>query len=123
MNREDVESLVKTTLGQIEKVLGSKTVIGEPIKIGDTTLIPLLSVGFGFGGAAGTDSKKSEGSGGGGAAGGGIKPIAIIVIDQNGARIEAIKGGMASALERLGENMPDAISKIAEKWGGEKKGE
>jgi uncharacterized spore protein YtfJ len=28
---DDVEKLVKTTLGEIEKVLDSKTVVGEPI--------------------------------------------------------------------------------------------
>lgn len=125
MDREDVESMVKTTLGQIEKVLGSKTVIGDPIKVGDTTIIPLLSVGFGFGGVGGSgagDSKRgAEGTGGGGAAGGGIKPVAIIIIDKDGARIESIKGSMASALEKIGESVPSIISKFADKWGESKK--
>lgn len=126
MDRGDVESLVRTTLGEIEKVLGNKTVIGEPIKVGETTLIPLLSVGFGFGGVGGSGSgekKAPEGTGGGGAAGGGIRPIAIIIIDKNGARIESIKGGMAAALERIGEKVPDAISKVADRWGSDKKKE
>jgi uncharacterized spore protein YtfJ len=125
MDRQDVESLVQTTLGQIEKVLGSKTVIGDPIKVGETTIIPLLSVGFGFGGVGGSgagDSKKgAEGTGAGGAAGGGIKPIAIIIIDKEGARIESIKGGMASALEKIGESVPDVLSKFANKWGDSNK--
>ena len=30
---EEVDSLVKTTLGEIEKVLSTKTVVGEPIII------------------------------------------------------------------------------------------
>ena len=30
---DDVEKLIKTTLGEIEKVLDSKTVVGEPIVI------------------------------------------------------------------------------------------
>jgi len=34
---EDVEKLVKTTLGEIEKVLNTKTVIGEPITVEGTT--------------------------------------------------------------------------------------
>lgn len=125
MDRGDVESLVQTTLGQIEKVLGSKTVIGDPIKVGETTIIPLLSVGFGFGGVGGSgagDSKKgTEGTGAGGGAGGGIKPIAIIIIDKNGARIESIKGGMSAALEKIGESVPDVLSKFANKWGDSKK--
>jgi len=122
MDRGDVENLVKTTLGEIEKVLGSKTVVGESIKVGETTIIPLLSIGFGFGGVGGSGSTdaakhKPEGLGGGGAAGGGVKPIAIIVIDKNGARIESIKGGMVSALEKLGETVPDAIAKFADHHG------
>jgi uncharacterized spore protein YtfJ len=127
MDTIDVEKLVKTTLGEIEKVLGSKAVIGEPIKIADTTIIPLLSVGFGFGGVAGSgtlskDKTQGESSGAGGAAGGGgVKPIAIIIIDKNGARIESIKGGMASALEKIGESVPEVMERIAERWGDKKK--
>ncbi len=127
MERDDVEKLVKTTLGEIEKVLGSKTVVGDPITVGDSTIIPLLSIGFGFGGAGGSglgDSKKGEGGegiAGGGGAGGGVKPIAIIIIDKDGARIESIKGGMASALEKIGESVPRVMEKFADKWGERKK--
>lgn len=122
---EDVEKLIKTTLGEIEKVLDSKTVVGEPITIEGTTLIPLLSVGFGF--AAGSGSGKgetkqtTEGGGGGTGGGAGVKPIAIIVIDKDGTRIEPIKGGMATAIEKLTETIPDITAKISEKWGERKK--
>ena len=123
MEKDDIEKLVKTTLGEIEKVLGSKTVVGEPITVGESTIIPLLSIGFGFGGAGGSgagDAKKREGAegmAGGGGAGGGVKPIAVIIIDKDGARIESIKGGMASALEKIGESVPRVMEKFAEKWG------
>jgi uncharacterized spore protein YtfJ len=118
MDRGEIESLVKTTLGEIEKVLGTKTVVGDPISVGETTIIPLLSIGFGFGGVGGGtgESKRGpEGLGGGGAAGAGIKPIAIIIIDKNGARIESIKGGMASALEKIGESVPEAVTRLVER--------
>jgi uncharacterized spore protein YtfJ len=35
MEKKDLEGLVATTLGEIEKVLGSKTVVGDPITIGE----------------------------------------------------------------------------------------
>jgi len=111
----DVEDLIKATLGQIEKVLDAKTVIGEPITVGETTLIPLLSIGVGFG--AGGATGKEESGGSATAGGAGVKPIAIIVVDKEGVRIEAIKGGMASAIEKLSETLPDVAAKIAEKWG------
>jgi uncharacterized spore protein YtfJ len=117
---EDIENMVKTTLSQIEKVLSSKTVVGEPITVGETTLIPLLQVGFGFGAGGGAMSDaKAPGGGTGGA--GGMKPIAIIVIDKDGVRIEPIKSSVAAAIEKLGEKVPDVVEKIADKWGEKKK--
>jgi len=122
---DDVEKLVKTTLGEIEKVLDSKTVVGEPIVIEGTTLIPLMSVGFGFaagGGSGKGETKETSESGGTGSGGGaGLRPIAIIIIDKDGVRIEPIKGGMATAIEKLSETIPDIAAKITEKWGERKK--
>jgi uncharacterized spore protein YtfJ len=124
MERKDLEGLVTTTLGEIEKVLGSKTVVGDPITIEGTTIIPLISVGFGFGGASGgAGEAKDKGEGFGGGAGGGVRPIAIIIIDKDGARIEPIKGGMASALEKLGGTVPEIMEIVADKWGGKKEKE
>jgi uncharacterized spore protein YtfJ len=122
---DDIEKLVKTTLGEIEKVLDSKTVVGEPIVIEGTTLIPLMSVGFGFaaGGGSGKGETKEtpEGGGSGSGGGAGLRPIAIIVIDKDGVRIEPIKGGMATAIEKLSETIPDIAAKLTEKWGERKK--
>jgi uncharacterized spore protein YtfJ len=122
---DDVEKLVKTTLGEIEKVLDSKTVVGEPIVIEGTTLIPLMSVGFGFaaGGGSGKGETKetTEGGGSGSGGGAGVRPIAIIVIDKDGVRIEPIKGGISAAIEKLSESIPDVAAKITEKWGDKKK--
>jgi sporulation protein YtfJ len=122
---DDIEKLVKTTLGEIEKVLDSKTVVGEPIVIEGTTLIPLMSVGFGFaagGGSGKGETKEKTEAGGSGSGGGvGVRPIAIIVIDKDGVRIEPIKGGMSAAIEKLSETIPDIAAKITEKWGDRKK--
>lgn len=122
---EDIEKLIKTTLGEIEKVLDSKTVVGEPITIEGTTLIPLMSVGFGFAAGGGTGKgetkEETEGGGSGTGGGGGVKPIAVIVIDKDGVRIEPIKGGMATAMEKLSETIPDIAAKLTEKWGDRKK--
>lgn len=126
---EDIEKLVQTTLGEIEKVLNTKTVVGEPITVEGTTIIPLISIGFGFGAGGGSGKgevkQTSEGIGGGATAGGaGVKPIAVLIIDKDGARIEPIKGGMANVIEKLGETVPDMVGKFADKWGkGKKEGQ
>jgi len=124
-----VENLVKTTLGEIEKVLDTKTVVGEPIKVEGATLIPLISVGFGFG-AGGGEGKgeaksKGEGIGGGTGGGAGVKPVAVVIIDKEGVRVEPIRGGFSAAIEKLGETIPQMVEKCmetcVEKWGERKK--
>ena len=126
---EEVDSLVKTTLGEIEKVLSTKTVVGEPMTVQNATIIPLISVGFGFGAGGGTGKgeakQKGEGSGGGTGGGAWVKPIALVIIDKEGTRIESIKGGLASAIEKIGETVPQMIEKCMEtctqKWSERKK--
>ena len=107
----DVEKLFATAVNEIERMLNTKTVVGDPITIEDNTLIPLISVGFGFGvgGGEGTDQSKCGGTGGGTGGGGGVKPVALIVINKDGVRIESIKGGTASVLEKVAE----AVGKAA----------
>ena len=113
---EDVENLVKTTLGEIEKVLSTKTVVGEPLTIDDTTLVPLISAGFGFGagGGSGKGEAKQKGEGSGGGTGGGawVKPVAVIIVSKEGVKIEPIMGSLAGAIEKLGETIPNML----EKW-------
>lgn len=114
---KNVEDLLKTSMGEIERLLNTKTVVGEPIVIGDTTIIPLISVGFGFGvgGGSGTapEGEAGEGSGLGTGGGGGVKPTAVIIVDKKGARLESIKGGAASVMERV----VDVVGKAAAKQG------
>ena len=120
-----VENLVKTTLGEIEKVLSTRTVVGEPITIQDVTLIPLISVGFGFGagGGEGRGEAKQKGEGSGGGAGGGawVRPKAVIIIDKEGVRIEPIMGSISYAIEKVGERIPQMVEKCIEKWEERKK--
>ena len=113
---EDVENLVKTTLGEIEKVLSTKTVVGEPLNIEGITLIPLISAGFGFGAGGGSgksaEKQKAEGIGGGTGGGAWVKPVAVIIVSKEGVKIEPIMGSLAGAIEKLGETIPQML----EKW-------
>ena len=116
---EIVENLVKTTLGEIEKVLNTRTVVGEPINVDGITLIPLISIGFGFGagGGQGKGAAKQKGEGTGGGTGGGawVRPKAVIIIDKQGVRIEPVMGSMSFALEKLGESIPNMVERFMEK--------
>ena len=113
---EMVSNITKTTLGEIEKVLTSRTVVGDPMTVEGITLIPLIGIGFGFGagGGSGKGESKHKGEGSMGGTGGGawVKPVAIVVIDREGnVRIETVRRGLSSRAEK----MTDSVGKVAEK--------
>ena len=37
---QDVEKMIQAALGQIEGVLDSKSVVGEPVTVGEYTIVP-----------------------------------------------------------------------------------
>lgn len=109
---EDIKQLFEKAVSEIERILNTKTVVGDPITIEGHTLIPLISVGFGFGVGSGQGSEptKSTGHGGGTGGGGGVKPIALVIINKDGVRVEPIVGGVASAVEKVAETIGKAVT-------------
>ena len=107
---QDLEQLLAKTVAETEKMLTTKTVVGEPMNVGGFTLIPLVSVGFALGaaGGSGNDPKKGPGFGNGIGAGGGVKPIAVLIVGPDGVRLESIKSGAASVADKA----VDAISAV-----------
>ena len=114
---EETQNLVKTSMEEIRGMLSAGRVVGEPIVVGGNTIIPLVSVGFGFGGGGGTgkggksEKETGEGTGGGTGGGGGVKPVALIIVNEEGVRIEAIKG----AVSTLAESVSNLVVKVMEK--------
>ena len=98
-------------------MLSAERVVGEPIVVGGNTSIPLLTVGFGFGAGGGTgnggrsEKETGEGTGGGTGGGGGIKPVALIIVNEEGVKVEAIKGAVSS----LAESVSNLVVKVMEK--------
>jgi len=106
---QDIDQLSAKTVDEIEKMLSTKTVVGDPITVNDSTLIPLISVGFGFGAATSVTQDPKKGSGGGTGGGGGVKPVALVVVDANGVRVDAVKSGTASVLDRAIDTIGAAV--------------
>ena len=109
---DDIEKLFEKAVGEIERMLNTKTVVGDPITVEGNTLIPLVNVGFGFGvgGGQGAEPQKGSGYGGGTGGGGGVKPVALIIINEDGVRVEPIKSGTASVLEKVAETIGKTAS-------------
>jgi uncharacterized spore protein YtfJ len=56
---------------------------------------------------------SGEGEGAGSGGGGGVKPVAVIVVNKNGVRVESVRRGAPSMVEKVGE----AVGRIIEKRG------
>lgn len=110
---ENVESLLKGTVEELDRLLNARNVLGDPIEKGNATVIPIVSYGFGFGAGGGSDTKSGSGAGTG--AGGGIKPLGAIIIDDEGARVESVQGPMTMLAEMVGQTAKKAIDKATDK--------
>lgn len=75
--------MASTLLDKLKAIAQNETVVGKPIQIDGSTLIPVsrVSVGFGLGGIA--SKAETAGSGGGLT----VEPIAFILIQGDVARI------------------------------------
>lgn len=109
MFKEDIESLVS----RLENLISTKTIVGEPIISGNTTIIPIVnaSVGFGMGSGEGQD-EKNQGKGKGTGAGAGMKlnPSALIIIQGDNVQVYSLD--QKGSLDKLAEIIPDIINKI-----------
>ena len=110
---EQPENMLKTALEEIERLLTTKTVVGEPIQVGDNTIVPLVAIGFGFGGGGGTGENPktpgAKGTGSGAGAGGGIRPIALVVVNKEGkVSVEPVRTS-TSVIEKVGDAVVRAV--------------
>jgi len=108
MFKEDIDSLVS----RLENLISTKTVVGEPIISGGTTIIPIVtaSVGFGMGSGEGQDNTKQAGKGTGAGAGMKLSPTALLILQ--GDEVQVYSLTQKGNLEKLAEMIPDIINKF-----------
>lgn len=120
---------LEVLLGQLEHFITTKTVVGEPIHIGETILVPLVDVSFGVAAGATAASKMQEknkekektvdgnSDAGAGGLGAKITPSAMLVIQNGTTQLINVKS--QDSLSKLIDmapgiisNFPDVISKL-----------
>ncbi|MBN1133597.1 MAG: sporulation protein [Methanosarcinaceae archaeon] len=107
-----LEQIIKELAGELERIVTTKTVVGDSVIAAGKTIIPVTKVTFGFGcgSGEGTENKGNVGSGGGGGAGAKIEPIAFIVISDEEVRLLKISG--KTDLGKIIEAVPEVIDNI-----------
>ncbi len=81
-----IDNIASVILEKLRGIAQTETVIGKPITVDNTTLIPVSKVSLGFGLGANTGKSELSGSGGGLT----VEPIAFIVVSEGNARLMSL---------------------------------
>lgn len=73
------QNFIDTLLEKMKTTIKTESVVGDPIAVGDITILPIAKVTFGFG-AGGEDLDKNKGFGGGSGGGATITPIGFLIV-------------------------------------------
>ena len=90
------DSTVSALFHGMEEFITTKTVVGDPVHVGDTILLPMVDVSFGMMASAKAETQKRNAGGG---MGGKLSPTAVLVIQNGGVYVVNIKN-------------QDAVSKV-----------
>lgn len=117
-----VEELMQEVVEQLEKLVTTRTIVGEPITVAGKTVIPISKVSFGFG-SAGGECKHDEESGFGGGGGGGakIEPVAFLVVSEDEVKLLPATG-KGIDIGKIMEAVPEVVDKIKSMRGKKDKG-
>lgn len=110
MGKEKLNETVNSLFQGMEGFLTSKTVVGEPIYIKDTIILPLMDVSFGMGAGAFEAEKKNRSGGG---IGGKLTPSAVLVIRDGRTKLVNVKN--QETIVKLLDMVPDVIDKFTKK--------
>ena len=110
-----IKENLQDLFAKMEDYVSTKTVVGEPVHIGDVILIPLVDVSFGMGTAMVGNTEESDGKkggkdGGGGALGAKMTPSSVVVISNGTVQLVNIKN--QESVNKVLDMIPGILSKF-----------
>jgi uncharacterized spore protein YtfJ len=85
-----MDQLAEAMAQRLAASLQVKTAIGDPIKAGKVTLVPIIMIDIGFGGGGGGAPQTPEMGGKGFYMGGEARPLGFIVVTKSGTRFVSV---------------------------------
>lgn len=111
-----INSVVDSLLKGVNGVLTSKTVVGSPVRVGETILIPLSDVTIGAGAGSNNDNDKKDSAMG--AFHAKMTPSAVLIIKDGNTKVVNIKE--QNNVSKLIDLVPEVVDKfMAKKSEGE----
>ena len=113
MAEHPIQGLMGVTIEKIRDMVNAETIIGDPIHVDDTTIIPVSRVTFGFvsGGSDVGPSSNKQMFGGGSGAGVTIQPVAFLTVYQGEVRLVSVDNNGSTA-EGIVGMIPDVLQKV-----------
>lgn len=121
MNRENrINSVIETTMKNLNSLIDVNTVIGKPTKINDKTLIPISKVTFGFMNGSGEygeiklfqkDKNKPFAGGNGGIVS--LKPVGFLVEENGDFKLINVS---TTPYDKLLEKVTEYMDKVTIQW-------
>ncbi|MEA1987362.1 MAG: spore germination protein GerW family protein [Candidatus Marinimicrobia bacterium] len=105
-----INETIETLLEKAKEIAKTETVIGEPIKAGEVTIIPISKISIGFGAGGGQDNNKNANGEG---AGGGIniQPVAIISVYKNSSKL-LLLGKKDQTVDKILDLVPNILDRF-----------
>lgn len=117
-----LEGLVESAMRNLKSIADGETIMGKPITVGETTIIPISAVKVGFATGGSDLPTKNPNDQFGGGTGGGIKvdPIAFVTITKGEVKLLQMTVNQSSE-NALINMVPDALDKITSLFGKKEK--
>ncbi len=112
-----ITQMMDITIDKIREMGDVKTIIGDPMQVGETTIIPVSKVSYGFA-SGGSDlpakQNPKELFGGGTGAGVTVQPVAFLIVDKmSNVRLIQISSS-EDKISGVIRTMPELMDKISE---------
>lgn len=99
----------KQIFEDFKKMITTESVVGQPIYLGDATIVPFVDISFGFG-------TGSQGTNAAGGAGGKVTPTAVLIMKGERVELFSIKNaGPNGTIDKVLNMVPEVISHFTKK--------
>ena len=108
-----INGLIDSALQNLRRLVDANTIIGQPIRAEDATIIPVSKVSFGFasGGSDLPTAKAGEPFGGGAGGGVTIQPLGFLVVQGGHVTLLQMNENKTTA-DRVVSLMPELVDKL-----------
>ena len=115
MSENNIKGIMDVTMDKLRAMVDANIITGEPVVVGDVTLIPVSRVSFGLATGGSDFPTKNNGQlfGGGGGAGVTVVPVAFIAVKGDDVKMMPVYNDLTT-VEKAITMAPEIIDKAKE---------